>query len=90
MNTRDEESLKRIVNYPVRGIGKTTIEKTIVLSNEHNITMWQVLERAREFGFKGGTVEAIEAFVIMIKSFQALLTNHNAYDVAVSVGKSPI
>jgi DNA helicase-2/ATP-dependent DNA helicase PcrA len=88
MNTRDEESLKRIVNYPVRGIGKTTIEKTIILSNEHNITMWQVLERAREFGFKGGTVEAIEAFVIMIKSFQASLTNHNAYDVAVTVGKS--
>lgn len=88
MNTRDEESLKRIVNYPVRGIGKTTIEKTIILSNEHNITMWEVLERAREFGFKGGTVEAIEAFVIMIKSFQASLTNHNAYDVAVMVGKS--
>lgn len=88
MNTRDEESLKRIVNYPVRGIGKTTIDKTIVLSNDHNITMWEVLERAREFGFKGGTVEAIEAFVIMIKSFQALLSNHNAYDVAVAVGKS--
>ncbi|MFY0253283.1 ATP-dependent helicase [Chitinophaga sp. 30R24] len=88
MNTRDEESLKRIVNYPVRGIGKTTIEKTIVLSNEHNITMWEVLERAREFGFKGGTVEAIEAFVVMIKSFQALLTAQNAYDVAVTVGKS--
>ncbi|TWF44403.1 DNA helicase-2/ATP-dependent DNA helicase PcrA [Chitinophaga polysaccharea] len=88
MNTRDEESLKRIINYPVRGIGKTTIEKTIVLSNEHNITMWEVLERAREFGFKGGTVEAIEAFVVMIKSFQALLTTHNAYDVAVTVGKS--
>lgn len=88
MNTRDEESLKRVINYPVRGIGKTTIEKTIVLSNEHNITMWEVLERAREFGFKGGTVEAIEAFVVMIKSFQALLTTHNAYDVAVTVGKS--
>ncbi|HWV68835.1 ATP-dependent helicase [Chitinophaga sp.] len=88
MNTRDEESLKRIINYPVRGIGKTTIEKTIVLSNEHNLTMWEVLERAREFGFKGGTVEAIEAFVIMIKSFQAMLSSHNAYDVAVAVGKS--
>ena len=88
MNTRDEESLKRIINYPVRGIGKTTIEKTIVLSNEHDITMWEVLERAREFGFKGGTAEAIEAFVIMIKSFQALLAHHNAYDVAVAVGKS--
>ncbi len=88
MNTRDEESLKRIINYPVRGIGKTTIEKTIVLGNEHNLTMWEVLERAREFGFKGGTVDAIEAFVIMIKSFQAMLTSHNAYDVAVAVGKS--
>lgn len=88
MNTRDEESLKRIINYPVRGIGKTTMEKTIVLANEHNITMWEVLERAREFGFRSGTLEAIEAFVTMIKSFQALLTTHNAYDVAVTVGKS--
>ncbi|MBV7528939.1 ATP-dependent helicase [Chitinophaga sp. sic0106] len=88
MNTRDEESLKRIINYPVRGIGKTTIEKTIVFSNEHNITMWEVLERAREFGFKGGTLEAIDGFVTMIRSFQALLGKHNAYDVAVNVGKS--
>ncbi|HVI44535.1 MAG TPA: UvrD-helicase domain-containing protein [Chitinophaga sp.] len=88
MNTRDEESLKRIINYPVRGIGKTTIEKTIVFSNEHNITMWEVLERAREFGFKGGTLEAIEGFVMMIRSFQASLDKHNAYDVAVMVGKS--
>ncbi|PSL49019.1 DNA helicase-2/ATP-dependent DNA helicase PcrA [Chitinophaga niastensis] len=88
MNTRDEESLKRIINYPVRGIGKTTIEKTIVFSNDHNITMWEVLERAGEFGFKGGTLEAIDGFVTMIRSFQALLTKHNAYDVAVMVGKS--
>ncbi|SHM30334.1 DNA helicase-2 / ATP-dependent DNA helicase PcrA [Chitinophaga jiangningensis] len=88
MNTRDEESLKRIINYPVRGIGKTTIEKTLVLSNDHNITMWEVLERAREFGFKGGTLEAIDGFVTMIRSFQAMLGKHNAYDVAVNVGKS--
>ncbi|MCW3462145.1 ATP-dependent helicase [Chitinophaga nivalis] len=88
MNTRDEESLKRIINYPVRGIGKTTIEKTVVLSNEHNITMWEVLERAKEFGFKSGTLEAIEGFVTMISSFQAMLGKQNAYDVAVMVGKS--
>ncbi|MFB6457741.1 ATP-dependent helicase [Chitinophaga sp. Hz27] len=88
MNTRDEESLKRVINYPVRGIGKTTIEKTIVFSNEHNITMWEVLERAKEFGFKGGTLEAIDGFVTMIRSFQAMLGKHNAYDIAVNVGKS--
>ncbi len=88
INTRDEESLKRIINYPVRGIGKTTIEKATVLSNEQNITLWEVLERGREFGFKGGTLEAIEGFITMIQSFKAILEKHNAYDVAVQVGKS--
>jgi len=88
INTRDEESLKRIINYPVRGIGKTTIEKAVIYSNEHNITFWEVLERAREFGFKGGTLEAIDGFVTMIRSFQAIMDKHNAYDVAVQVGKS--
>lgn len=88
MNTQDEESLKRIINYPVRGIGKTTIEKVVVLANDHNITMWQVLERAREFGFKAGTLEAIENFVVMISSFHAMLGKHNAYDIALQVGKS--
>jgi DNA helicase-2/ATP-dependent DNA helicase PcrA len=88
INTRDEESLKRIINYPVRGIGKTTVEKAVIISNEQNITFWEVLERGREFGFKGGTLEAVEGFVTMIKSFQAILEKHNAYDVAVQVGKS--
>lgn len=88
INTRDEESLKRIINYPVRGIGKTTIEKAVVYSNEHNITLWEVLERAREFGFKGGTLEAVDAFVTMIRSFRAMIDKQNAYDVAVQVGKS--
>lgn len=88
INARDEESLKRIINYPVRGIGKTTIEKAVVYSNEHNITLWEVLERGREFGFKGGTLEAIEGFVTMIQSFRAIMDKHNAYDVAVQVGKS--
>lgn len=88
VNTRDEESLKRIINYPVRGIGKTTIEKTTVLAEAHNITVWEVLERAQEFGFRAGTLEAIDAFVTMIKSFQAMLEKNNAYDVAVQVGKA--
>jgi DNA helicase II / ATP-dependent DNA helicase PcrA len=87
-NPQEEESLKRIINYPVRGIGKTTVDKVTVLANDHNITFWNVLERAPEFGFKGGTLEAIDAFVTMIKSFQAMLGKHNAYDVALQVGKS--
>jgi DNA helicase-2/ATP-dependent DNA helicase PcrA len=87
VNPRDEEALKRIINYPVRGIGKTTIDKTVLMANERNISMWEVLERAREAGFKAGTLEAIENFVIMIKSFASMLQSKNAYDVAVHVGK---
>ena len=87
VNPQEEESLKRIINYPVRGIGKTTIEKCVIYANEQNISMWQVLTRAAEFGFKAGTLEILQNFVTMIRYFQSLLTDKNAYDVAVQVGK---
>lgn len=86
-NTRDEEALKRIINYPVRGIGKTTIEKCVIAANEHNISMFEVISRAGEFGFKAGTLEALQNFVTMIRYFQSMLTSTNAYDVSVQVGK---
>jgi|688.fasta_scaffold04772_9 DNA helicase-2/ATP-dependent DNA helicase PcrA len=87
VNPRDEEALKRIINYPVRGIGKTSLDKLILAANEQNISLWEVLTRATEFGFKAGTLEAIENFVLMIKSFASMLTKGNAYDVAFHVGK---
>src|SRR5688572_23521812 len=87
VNPKDEESLKRIINFPARGIGKTTIDKTILYANENNISMWEVLERAGQFGFKAGTLEAIENFVVMIRSFQSMLQKLNAYEVAFHVGK---
>jgi DNA helicase-2/ATP-dependent DNA helicase PcrA len=86
-NTKDEEGLKRIINYPARGIGKTTVEKCLVIAGEQNITFYEVLEKAKAFGFKAGTLTAIEESVTMIKYFQNQLTKHNAYDVAVQVGK---
>jgi DNA helicase-2/ATP-dependent DNA helicase PcrA len=87
INHRDEESLKRIINYPTRGIGKTSIDKAVLAANEQNITLWEVLERAAEFGFKAGTLEAVENFVLMIRSFTSMLANKNAYEVATHVGK---
>jgi DNA helicase II / ATP-dependent DNA helicase PcrA len=87
VNTQDEEALKRIVNYPIRGIGKTSVEKAVIFANEHNISMWEVLTRAGQFGFKAGTLEAISNFVTMIKYFQSMLKEKNAYDIAVQVGK---
>ena len=87
VNPRDEEALKRIINYPTRGIGKTSIDRAVLAANEQNIYLWEVLERAAEFGYKAGTLEAIENFVLMIRSFASMLTNKNAYDVAQHVGK---
>jgi DNA helicase-2/ATP-dependent DNA helicase PcrA len=87
VNPRDEEALKRIINYPVRGIGKTSLDRLILVANEQSITLWDVLTRAASFGFKAGTLEAIENFVLMIKSFASMLKNSNAYDVAFHVGK---
>jgi len=87
LNPKDEESLKRIINYPARGIGKTSVDKAILLANENNISMWDVLADASAYGYRAGTLEAIENFVTMIKSFRSMLDKHSAYDVAVHVGK---
>ena len=87
VNPRDEESLKRIVNYPARGIGKTTIDKAVLFANENNISMWDVLVNAPKFGYRPNTLEIIEGFVTMIKMFQSELPKRNAYDIAFMVGK---
>lgn len=87
VNPKDEEALKRVINYPARGIGKTTIDKLVLVANENNISMWEVMERANEFGFRAGTFTAIQDFVTMIKSFSSMLEKKNAYEVAFHVGK---
>ena len=87
VNTRDEESLKRIINFPVRGIGKTSVDRAILAANANNISMWEVLENAAQHGFKAGTLEAIDNFVLMIRSFSSMLKDKNAYEIAIHVGK---
>jgi DNA helicase-2/ATP-dependent DNA helicase PcrA len=88
VNPNDEEALKRIINYPTRGIGKTSLDRAILAANENNVTLWEVFEQARTAGYKGGTLEAIENFVLMIKMFQSEMKKGvNAYDLAVMVGK---
>jgi DNA helicase II / ATP-dependent DNA helicase PcrA len=90
VNPNDEEALKRIINYPTRGIGKTSMDRAVLAANENNITLWEVLVDAGSYGYKGGTLEAINDFVIMIKMFQSELQKKNAYDLAIIVGKSTL
>jgi DNA helicase II / ATP-dependent DNA helicase PcrA len=87
VNPDDEESLKRIINFPARGIGKSSLDKAVLMANEKNISMWEVLNNASAMGYKAGTLEAIEQFVQMIRSFASMLNTKNAYEVATHVGK---
>jgi DNA helicase II / ATP-dependent DNA helicase PcrA len=88
LNPGDEEALKRIINFPARGIGKTSVEKAVLFANQNNISMWNVLEQAAQFGYKASTLEVISNFVIMIKMFQSELQKKNAYDLSILVGKN--
>lgn len=87
VNPSDEEALKRIINYPVRGIGKTSIDRAVLAANTNNISMWEVLKNAHQFGYKSGTLEAIQQFVMMVEGSASMLATKNAYEVAVHIGK---
>lgn len=87
VNVQDEENFKRIINYPARGIGKTSIEKLLVFADQHNITFWEALHHPEQAGLRGAAVNAISDFVTMIRSFQTMLEKQNAYEVAFAVGK---
>ena len=88
VNPKDEEALKRIINFPARGIGKTTVDKAVLYANENNLSMWDIISNAGRYGYSSGTLESIDNFVTMIKMFQSELSKKNAYDLAIIVGKS--
>lgn len=83
INSKDDESLKRVINYPVRGIGLTTLEKIQIYSNENNLTLFEVLENINnyEINVNKGTKEKLFDFFSMIKSFQISNENLNALEI---------
>jgi DNA helicase II / ATP-dependent DNA helicase PcrA len=87
VNEQDEENIKRVINYPVRGIGKSSLDRMLVAANEMNITLWEVMNNPTGVGLKGASANAVLDFVMMIKGFRTLLEKGNAYDLAYEVGK---
>ena len=83
VNPNDEESLKRIINYPPRGIGQTTLEKIQIFSNENNLTVFDIVEDINnsEININNGTKQKLFDFVTMIKSFQIANENLNALEI---------
>lgn len=84
VNPQDEENLKRIINYPARGIGKTSIDRIIIRANELNTTFWETISNPDIDGLRSSNTDD---FVNMINSFRTMLEKENAYDVAFAIGK---
>lgn len=89
VNPKDEEALKRIINFPTRGIGQTTIDKLVVAANHYGRSIFEVMENLDRIDLKinAGTKRKLEDFVTMIKSFQIMNAGSDAFTLAEHVAK---
>ncbi|WP_198424918.1 ATP-dependent helicase [Flavobacterium columnare] len=89
VNPKDEEALVRVINYPARGIGDTTVEKLTVAANYYKRSIFEVMEHVDKIDLKlnSGTKQRISDFVTMIKSFQVINENQDAFYLTEHVTK---
>ena len=87
VNPNDEEAFKRIINYPARGIGQTTVGKIISCAMESSVSLWTVIcEPARyELDVNSGTASKLAAFRTLLESFMADASTANAYKLATRI-----
>jgi len=88
-NPKDEEALKRIINFPARGIGQTTVDKLTVAANHYGRSIFEVIENLDKLDLKinSGTKNKLYDFVTMIKSFQIMAQGADAFAVAEHLAK---
>ena len=89
LNPKDEEALKRVINYPARGIGQTTMERLIVTANHYNRSIFEVIQNIDKIDLKinTGTKNRLKDFVTTIQSFQVLNEGYNAFEITEHVVK---
>ncbi len=81
-NLNDEESLRRIINFPPRGIGQTTLDKLTLISEKQNISLFDSISNLNDplVKINKGTIEKLENFMNQILSFKVFSQNNNAYE----------
>ncbi len=89
INPSDEEALKRIINYPARGIGQTTIDKLTIAANHYNKTIFDIVSNIRKVDLKinSGIKTKLENFANMIKRLQIESQTKNAFEISELVVK---
>lgn len=89
INPKDEEALKRIINFPGRGIGQSTVDKLTVAANHYGRSIFEVMENLDKLELKinAGTRRKLEDFVTMIKSFQIMNAGSDAFALSEHVAK---
>ncbi|KIA99435.1 MULTISPECIES: ATP-dependent helicase [unclassified Flavobacterium] len=89
INPKDEEALVRVINYPARGIGDTTVEKLTIAANHYKRSIWEVMVNIDKIDLKlnAGTKNKIRDFVTMIQSFQVIDQNQDAFYITDHVTK---
>ena len=89
INPKDEEALKRVINYPARGIGQTTIDRLTIAANHYKRSIYEIIENLDKIDLKinKGTKNKLENFINMIKSFQIMNETVDAFTIAETVAK---
>jgi DNA helicase-2/ATP-dependent DNA helicase PcrA len=89
VNPKDEESLKRVINYPGRGIGQTTVDKLVVGAKQHGLSLFDTVIQAKELGIplNSGTLLKLTNFATLIQRFQIENEGLNAFEIADLVTK---
>ena len=89
INPADEEALKRVINFPARGIGQTTIDRLIVAANGYERSIFEVIQNIDkiDININSGTKTKLRNFVTMIESFQVMNQSANAFELAEHVTK---
>ncbi len=89
VNQKDDEALLRIINYPTRGIGNTTISKVETYANNQNLNIWEVLLKIEkiQIGLNAGTTNKLIKFRNLIQGFIEDIKSLDAYDVAMEMAK---
>lgn len=89
VNPNDEEALKRVINYPARGIGQTTLDKITGAAAENGISLWQVLlnPAAAKLDVNRGTLTKLESFTYLIQSFINAANSENAAQLGMRIAR---